>query len=107
MSGKTDRSARFRTVIAMKGRLPAQDNTIMPIDETTEGHIDGAITGQPQGEGGFGYDPVFMPYGMERTFAQLSLDEKNSISHRGKAVEAAARRIGELLSQCKTQQLKP
>jgi XTP/dITP diphosphohydrolase len=100
MRGKSERTARFRTVIAMKGRLPALDGGAMVIDETTDGHIDGVITTEPQGDGGFGYDPVFAPEGMERTFAQLSIDEKNAISHRGRAVVAAAKRIGELLSQC-------
>ncbi len=98
--GKNERTARFRTVIAMKGRLPALDGGAMVIDETTDGHIDGVITTEPQGDGGFGYDPVFAPEGMERTFAQLSIDEKNAISHRGRAVVATAKRIGELLSQC-------
>lgn len=100
MRGKSERSARFRTVIAMKGRLPAPDGGAMLFDETTDGHIDGLITTEPQGDGGFGYDPVFAPEGMERTFAQLSIDEKNAISHRGRAVVAAATRIGEFLSQC-------
>jgi XTP/dITP diphosphohydrolase len=100
MRGKSERTARFRTVIAMKGRLPAPDGRAMLFDETTDGHIDGLITTEPQGDGGFGYDPVFAPEGMERTFAQLSIDEKNAISHRGRAVMAAATRIGELLSQC-------
>lgn len=103
MSGKSERTARFRTVIAMKGRLPAPDGDAMVIDETTDGHIDGVITTEPQGDGGFGYDPVFAPEGMERTFAQLGIDEKNAISHRGRAVMAAAKRIGELLSQCEIQ----
>jgi XTP/dITP diphosphohydrolase len=100
MSGKSERTARFRTVIAMKGRLPAPEGSAMVIDETTDGHIDGVITTEPQGDGGFGYDPVFAPEGMEHTFAQLGIDEKNAISHRGRAVMAAAKRIGELLSQC-------
>ncbi|RXK87600.1 RdgB/HAM1 family non-canonical purine NTP pyrophosphatase [Chlorobaculum sp. 24CR] len=100
MRGKSERTARFRTVIAMKGRLPAPDGRAMLFDETTDGHIDGLITTGPQGDGGFGYDPVFAPEGMERTFAQIGIDEKNAISHRGRAVMAAATRIGELLSQC-------
>ncbi|NTU52683.1 MAG: RdgB/HAM1 family non-canonical purine NTP pyrophosphatase [Chlorobiaceae bacterium] len=99
MNGKSDRAASFRTVIAMKGRLPAQDGTAMPVEETTEGHIDGTITIEPQGNGGFGYDPVFVPEKIARTFAQLSIDEKNSISHRGRAVQAAAEHIHEILAQ--------
>jgi len=100
MRGKSVRTARFRTVIAMKGRLPAKDGGAMLFDETTDGHIDGVITPEPHGNGGFGYDPVFAPEGMERTFAQLGIDEKNAISHRGRAVMAAAKRIREFLSMC-------
>lgn len=100
MQGKSKRTARFRTVIAMKGRLPVADGSAMEIEETTDGHIDGLITTEPQGNGGFGYDPVFAPEGMDRTFAQLGIDEKNAISHRGRAVMAATKRIGEALSQC-------
>jgi XTP/dITP diphosphohydrolase len=100
MCEKCERTARFRTVIAMKGRLPSANGGEMLIDETTDGHIDGTITTEPQGNGGFGYDPVFAPEGMDRTFAQLSIDEKNAISHRGRAVVEAAQRIGEFLSRC-------
>lgn len=101
MSGKTNRSARFRTVIAMKGRLPAAaaDNDVA-IEETVEGSVEGVITETAVGEGGFGYDPVFMPAGTGKTFAQLTIDEKNAISHRGRAVQAAVRRIRQLLEQC-------
>jgi XTP/dITP diphosphohydrolase len=103
MRGKSERTARFRTVIAMKGRLPAPEGDALLFDETTDGHIDGVITTEPQGDGGFGYDPLFAPEGMERTFAQLTIDEKNRISHRGRAVLAAAQRIGEIISRCKIQ----
>ena len=100
MSGKTDRSARFRTVIAMKGRLPAAADNDVTIEETVEGSVEGVITETAVGEGGFGYDPVFMPAGTGKTFAQLTIDEKNAISHRGRAVQAAVRRIRQLLEQC-------
>jgi len=103
MRGKSERAARFRTVIAMKGRLPAPEGRPMLFDETTDGQIDGVITTEPRGDGGFGYDPVFAPEGMERTFAQLTIGEKNAISHRGRAVMAAVRRIGKLLEQCDIQ----
>ena len=53
-----------------------------------EGIAAGEITPSPSGEGGFGYDPIFQPHGFDRTFAALSLAEKNEISHRGKAVKA-------------------
>lgn len=100
MSGKTNRSARFRTVIAMKGRLPSATNGETIIDETVEGGVEGIITETTSGDSGFGYDPVFMPAGTGKTFAQLTIDEKNAISHRGRAVQAAVRRIRQLLEQC-------
>jgi XTP/dITP diphosphohydrolase len=100
MSGCVDRSAHFRTVIAMKCRLPLSENGSTNVDETVEGQINGAITTERHGEGGFGYDPVFMPDGMEKTFAQISLEEKNRISHRALAVKEAVRRILELLVRC-------
>jgi len=100
MSGKRDRLARFRTVIAMKGRLPSATSVEAMIDETVEGNVEGVITETAVGESGFGYDPVFMPAGTGKTFAQLTIDEKNAISHRGRAVQAAVRRIRQLLEQC-------
>ena len=72
------RSARFRTVISY-------------VDETqelwTEGFIDGRITETPRGNMGFGYDPVFYVPHLEKTFAELSTNEKNKISHRGIALQ--------------------
>ena len=72
------RSARFRTVISY-------------VDKTqelwTEGFIDGRITETPRGNMGFGYDPVFYVPHLEKTFAELSTNEKNKISHRGIALQ--------------------
>ena len=76
LEGKQNRNARFRTVIAL-----AQGNEIL----TFEGICPGHITLQPAGDSGFGYDPIFIPEGDSRTFAQLSPDEKNAVSHRGRA----------------------
>lgn len=78
MEGVADRSARFRTVITLiaDGR---------PL--TFEGVVEGEILTGPAGDGGFGYDPVFRPAGWQKTFAQATPDEKNAISHRGRAVE--------------------
>ncbi len=73
------RKARFRTVIA----LTEGDSC-----RFFEGVVEGEITAAPRGEGGFGYDPVFRPTGYDRTFAEFSTDEKNAISHRGKAFRA-------------------
>jgi XTP/dITP diphosphohydrolase len=79
MKDKTERSARFRTVIAL---------IIDGKEHQFDGIAEGEITHIPSGEGGFGYDPVFQPQGEERTFAMLSIQEKNEISHRGKAIKA-------------------
>ena len=72
------RSARFRTVISF-------------VDEVqelwTEGFIEGKITETPRGNMGFGYDPVFYVPRLDKTFAELSIDEKNKISHRGIALQ--------------------
>lgn len=76
-----ERKARFRTVIS----LIYQGQT-----HTFEGIINGHITEKPQGTDGFGYDPIFMPDGYDRTFAQMTAEEKNQISHRGLAVEKLA-----------------
>ncbi|MEX2568369.1 MAG: non-canonical purine NTP diphosphatase [Cyclobacteriaceae bacterium] len=81
MANKTDRSAAFRTVIALiiNGR-----------EYLFEGEAKGEILAKRTGSGGFGYDPVFRPHGFDKTFAELSMEEKNAISHRGKAVKQLA-----------------
>ncbi|MGA0557331.1 RdgB/HAM1 family non-canonical purine NTP pyrophosphatase [Larkinella sp. VNQ87] len=78
LEGKTDRKARFRTVITLV--LDGQYHAF-------EGVAEGVILTEPRGTGGFGYDPVFQPDGYDRTFAEMSLDEKGAISHRRKAFE--------------------
>ena len=78
MHGVTDRSARFRTVIAL-----ILDGT----EYLFEGTVEGVITRERRGSGGFGYDPVFLATGYERTFAEIPLSEKNKISHRAKAMK--------------------
>ena len=59
-----------------------------------EGTCEGHIALEPQGELGFGYDPVFVPEGMEKTMAMLTLEEKNAISHRGRALDMLAAHLG-------------
>ena len=81
LAGVTDRRARFTCAMA----LIAPDGS----EHTVEGHCPGRILESPAGAGGFGYDPLFVPDGYERTFAELSPSEKNSISHRGRALAAA------------------
>jgi XTP/dITP diphosphohydrolase len=75
---KTNRSARFRTVIAL---------VLDSGQYLFEGHVEGRIIDEKRGTGGFGYDPVFVPDGFEKTFAEMTLDEKNKISHRALAVK--------------------
>ena len=64
---------------------------------TARGECPGTIAYAPMGEGGFGYDPVFFAPELKKTFAQLSQEEKNAISHRGKALEAFAGKLAEYL----------
>jgi XTP/dITP diphosphohydrolase len=80
LDGVDDRRARFRTVVA----LVETDGTV----HTFEGVCPGTITTEPRGEGGFGYDPLFRPDGHDQTFAEMSSDAKNEISHRRKALDA-------------------
>jgi XTP/dITP diphosphohydrolase len=78
LEGAADRSARFRTVIALilDGR-----------EHLFEGTVEGRIIEEYRGTEGFGYDPVFIPEGCDRTFAEMPAAEKNAISHRARAVE--------------------
>jgi len=78
LTDATDRKAQFKTVIALNLNGKQQLFT---------GIAKGKITFEKTGNQGFGYDPIFQPEGYELTFAQLSLKEKGSISHRGKATE--------------------
>lgn len=77
LKSKNNRHARFKTVIALhfKGELI-----------TFEGICEGEITQEKAGLDGFGYDPIFLPTTYKKTFAEISLTEKNRIGHRGKAV---------------------
>ena len=73
-----NRKARFRTVIALN--LNGKQYTF-------EGKVEGVITKEQHGEKGFGYDPIFLPDGFEQTFAEMPMEVKNTISHRGKATQ--------------------
>lgn len=77
LAGKNNRKARFRTVIAL---IKGNDTHMV------DGIVEGRIMETPAGGGGFGYDPVFMPDGWNKTFAEATADEKNAVSHRGRAV---------------------
>lgn len=76
MSGKDNRAARFRTVIAL---IIGDELTLM------DGIVEGEITQERAGDSGFGYDPIFKPVESDLTFAQMSSEDKNKISHRGRA----------------------
>ncbi len=77
LKDKSNRNARFKTVIALiiDGKLTC-----------FEGIVEGEITKEKSGSEGFGYDPIFKPKGYGKTFSEMSMTEKNNISHRGKAI---------------------
>lgn len=77
LKGKADRTAYYKAVICL-----IWDGEV----HLFEGRCDGFILEAPRGDGGFGYDPIFVPEGYERSFGELPPDIKNKISHRGKAV---------------------
>ena len=79
LQGQDNRRARFATVISL--RLEGREYLF-------NGYVDGQITREQHGADGFGYDPVFLPEGYDRTFAQMTLEEKGRISHRARAVQA-------------------
>lgn len=84
---KEKRTARFVSVITL----------IFPDGRTlvARGETEGILLDEERGQGGFGYDPLFVPLGKERTYSELSAEEKNQISHRGKALQ----KLKELLHQ--------
>ncbi len=85
------RSAQFRCVMALadtNGRI-----------WTADGKLEGWIGFEKRGDNGFGYDPIFMVTGMDKSLAELSLDEKNRISHRSRALEKIRPIILEVLTK--------
>ena len=88
LAGKPDRSAQFRTVIA----LSSPEGSV----QTLEGSCPGTIIKEPRGENGFGYDPLFVPEGYTKTFAELPAEIKNRISHRAQALSKAQAEWGDL-----------
>ena len=91
MRGQTTRAAHFACAIACA--FPNGDTL------TAEGRCDGAIAFAPMGEGGFGYDPVFLVPEKAKTFSQLTAEEKNAISHRGKALAAFSEKLATYLAK--------
>lgn len=91
MEGQNHRTARFRTVISL---------ILNGERYQFEGVVDGEILTVQTGEGGFGYDPIFRPIGYSDSFAQMSPELKNSLSHRGRAVTKMVNFLKEQLAQC-------
>ncbi len=85
------RGARFVCAAALAG----PDGTL---DVVEEGTLEGVLLHEPRGDGGFGYDPILQPVGMDRSCAELSSEEKNAISHRGNAFRALLPHIIKALS---------
>jgi XTP/dITP diphosphohydrolase len=81
LGSNTNRRACFRTIIAL---------ILDGEKQFFEGRIDGHISFEPQGSTGFGYDPIFIPDGYTKSFAELGINEKNKISHRALAVKKLA-----------------
>jgi len=84
LEGERDRSAHFECCIGCH---------IESGSFVVKGRCDGEISGEERGRGGFGFDPVFIPKGYNATFAELPLQEKNKISHRGRAIQAFAEEL--------------
>ena len=89
LEGKTDRKARFKTVISLI--LEGQEHLF-------EWIIEGEISLQQSGKRGFGYDPIFIPEGYDTSFAEMSAEEKNKISHRARAMEKLIQFLNSQLS---------
>ena len=81
MSNVKDRTARFRTVISL---------IINGVEHQFEGRVEGRIATEKHGKEGFGYDPIFIPEGYNKSFAELGEEVKNQISHRARAVKKLA-----------------
>ena len=87
MKGETDRTARFKTVITYySGGKYVQ----------FEGITEGIITEERQGTAGFGYDPIFRPLGADKTYAEMTLEEKNGFSHRKKSFDLFANHLNKI-----------
>ena len=91
MRGQTTRAAHFACAIACA--FPGGDTL------TAEGRCDGAVAFAPMGQGGFGYDPVFLVPEKGKTFGQLTAEEKSEISHRGKALKAFCEKLATYLGK--------
>lgn len=93
LQGETNRGAQFRTVITL---IWTQESGVRNQDAPLQvsGVVRGRIAEEEYGNGGFGYDPVFIPEGYDKTFGELPSEIKNSISHRARALQALVKVIG-------------
>ena len=92
-----ERTARFVCVIALVLPVPVGvTDPGAPVEYLRRGEMPGRLIRSPRGDHGFGYDPIFVPIGEDRTTAEMSAVEKDAISHRGRALRATAALIGEL-----------
>ena len=87
LKGKENRKAQFRTAIAL---------ILNGEEQLFEGMVEGHISEAKQGDEGFGYDPIFLPENDQRSFAQMTMDEKGAISHRGRAVRKLVDFLGSI-----------
>lgn len=90
LKNKTNRDAWFKTIIVLN---------VQGENYLFEGVVEGEIIKEQRGTAGFGYDPIFKPKGYENTFAELSIETKNKIGHRGKAIRKLLVYLQESLSQ--------
>ena len=92
LAGKTDRGAQFRTVVTL---IRIQESGVRNQDAMLQvsGIVRGRIAEEEYGKGGFGYDPVFIPDGYDKTFGELPAEIKNGISHRGRAIAALVKEL--------------
>ena len=92
LGNNNNRKARFRTVIALIEKKDACSCGCTAIKKVSqfEGIVEGEIIREKRGEEGFGYDPIFQPTGYDKTFAELGVDIKNTISHRARATQKLA-----------------
>lgn len=89
LEGVESRAARFKTIISL---------IINKEEYFFEGIVEGRIITERKGREGFGYDPIFVPDGYNQTFAEMAVDQKNEISHRGKAVDKLAKFLNSQVS---------
>ncbi len=98
MNGIANRTACFRSVIAMKGSLPSPQGPLL-FEKIADGVVHGSITLEPKGDGGFGYDPVFHVDSTGKTYAEMSMAEKNALSHRSLAVQKAIALLQNIIAE--------